>query len=155
MVLRTLALGWAVSATLMSAAVAQETGRYRMSPVEDGFVRLDTETGAMSLCAKKDQSWSCTAMADDQAELSQRIEQLEAENKALREENQRLEDVFGLGDKRAEGGPAPSEPPAGSFKLPSEEDIDKGFDYLDRMLKKFRDRMKKLEDPDGPEGRTL
>jgi hypothetical protein len=151
-----LRLATALSATLALAtgALAEEAGRYRMSPAEGGFIRLDTQTGAMSLCAKRDQGWSCAAMADDQASQRQRIEALEAENKALREEIKRLEEVLGVGESKPGAAPAPA-PPGGAFKLPSEEDIDKGFDYLDRMLKKFRDRMKKLEGGGEGDGRTL
>lgn len=141
---------------LATGAMAEESGRYRMSPTEGGFVRLDTVTGAMALCAKRDQGWSCTAMADDQASQRQRIETLEAENKALREEIKRLEEVLGVGESKPGSGAAPAPaPPSGAFKLPSEEDIDKGFDYLDRMLKKFRDRMKKLEEGGAGDGRAL
>lgn len=155
MLLRT-ATALAVLLTLATVAIAEESGRYRMSPTEGGFVRLDTETGSMALCAKRDQGWSCTAMADDQASQRQRIETLEAENKALREEIKRLEEVLGVGDTKPGSGAAPAPaPPGGAFKLPSEEDIDKGFDYLDRMLKKFRDRMKKLEDGSAGDGRAL
>lgn len=150
----------AAATTLVLVAVipasAEEAGRYRMSPVDGGFVRLDTETGAMSLCSGKDQAWSCQAMGDDQSDLRKRLAELEAENNALREENRRLEDVLGLGERKAEGDGTPAEPPGpNAFNLPSEEDIDKGFDYLERMLKKFRDRMKKLDDTEQPDGRTL
>lgn len=140
-----------------SALAAEPSGRFRMSPVDGGFVRLDTETGAMALCTGKDQAWTCAAMADDQANLQRRIETLEAENKELREENRRLEEVLGLGEpKPGDPGKPPAPPPsAGVFQLPSEQDIDKGFDYIEKMLKKFRDRMKKLEETERPDGRAL
>ncbi|MEW5965349.1 MAG: hypothetical protein AB1749_17560 [Pseudomonadota bacterium] len=150
-----LATALSASLALATGVLAEDAGRYRMSPTDGGFVRLDTQTGAMALCAKRDQGWSCTAMADDQASQRQRIETLEAENKALRDEIKRLEEVLGVGESKPGTGAAPPAPPGGAFKLPSEEDIDKGFDYLDRMLKKFRDRMKKLEGGSEGDGRTL
>ena len=34
--------------------------------------------------------------------------------------------------------------------MPPEEDVDKAVSYVQRMLKKFKDEMKELEDTDPP-----
>ena len=42
----------------------------------------------------------------------------------------------------------PERKPAGNrpdFKLPSEKEVDQALDYFERMLKKFQDRLKRLE----------
>ena len=31
------------------------------------------------------------------------------------------------------------------FKLPTEQEVDQALDYFERMLKKFQDRLKRLE----------
>jgi len=39
-----------------------ENGRYVFNQVSDGMLRLDTRTGQVSLCAKKDTGWACNAV---------------------------------------------------------------------------------------------
>ena len=46
-------------------------------------------------------------------------------------------------------GRTPTEPPGGITKLPTEEEVDKALDYVERMFKKFRDRMQKFETATG------
>lgn len=156
----TAALVAVVVQLLPARGLAQDAGgRFTMTPTDGGFVRLDTQSGAMSLCAGKDGEWSCRAMPDDQKALQDRIARLEDENRALKEENRRLEDVLGLNaDKpKADGGPldapkdgGPPVPPPQKLPLPSEKDVDKAFDYVEGLLKKFRERLKKLEQDEKP-----
>lgn len=152
----TILAGGLVSLVLSFAAAGAEeaAGRYTMTPTDGGFIRLDTQTGAMSLCTNKDGSWACRAMPDDQKALQDHVARLEAEVKSLKDENKRLEDVLGLNPDKPKDGPglaAPQDgttpaPPPQSFKLPSEKDVDKAFDYFEGLLKKFKDRLKKLEE---------
>jgi hypothetical protein len=148
-----LATAVGLSAITLPALAQDKPGRYMMSPTDGGhFVRLDTETGAMALCKRiAGDAWDCQAMADSSRPLQDEADRLKSENKELRAEVKRLEEVLGLGDrkpgdtgqKQAErpGG----ERPGGTFKLPSEDDIDKAIDYVERMFKKFRDKLKDLE----------
>jgi len=48
-------------ATGISTAGAQDTdaGRFRLEKAGDGFVRLDTRTGAMTLCREQDGALVC------------------------------------------------------------------------------------------------
>jgi hypothetical protein len=49
-------------------------------------------------------------------------------------------------DSQADGPPAPKE----RFELPTEKDVDQAFDYLEGIIRKFRDRMKQLGEPEKP-----
>jgi hypothetical protein len=133
-------------AILPAAAVATDdtSGRYTMSPTEDGVVRLDTQTGAMALCQRKDGAWACEDMDDSQRTLMNEIDKLRAENKSLKDQVDHLEETLGLGENQ-------SDPPSPSTKLvlPSEADVDKAFDYFERMLNKLHERMEKLEEKHG------
>lgn len=160
------AAGWALA--LAAAAVASATGpvsaqttppasqdsRFTLVPAPDekGFMRMDNMTGAVSLCSRIDNEWACRALPDDQKSLQERLARLENENKSLKEENRRLEDVMGLNPEPKPGAGAPdaNQPlaPGGNFKLPSEKDVDQAFDYFEGMLKKFRERLRKLEEPE-------
>lgn len=121
----------------VSAAAQERSGRYTMSPIDGGFVRLDTETGAMSTCSRRDSKWICEPMGDEG-------QSLRAELDRLRAENRRLEALAGIP-------PTPGEvdPPGKRLELPSEEDVDKAFDYVERLFRKFRDRIKQFEKEDG------
>ena len=130
----------AVAALMPLSAFAQDTGagRFTMHKSEDGFVRLDTRTGAVSLCEKGTDGWACRAMADSNSSLRVEIEQLKEQNVALRKEVKRLEDLLGLNGGGKQRGRY-------SFQMPTEKDVDGALDYFERMLRKFQDRLKRLE----------
>jgi len=148
-VLKTFAMGAAtgVGASLLLAAAGlaaeEPPGRYTMTPAEGGFVRLDKETGTMSVCTRKEGAWSCELMPDAQQALKSQIEKLEAENKALKEENERLPSAKGA-DAPVPDSEASPEPP-GKLPMPTEQDVDKLFDYVEGMMKKFKERIQRLE----------
>jgi hypothetical protein len=80
------------AAGLASGAVAQaqsepqaENGRYTMSAVPDGFLRLDTRTGAVSICRSKG-GWTCRVVPDERTALDVEIGRLQADNKRLQDE---------------------------------------------------------------------
>jgi len=119
----------------------QAGGRYRMTPAAGGaFLRLDTQTGAMSVCQRKDGRWACEAVPDERRALETEIDRLKSEVR-------RLEELLALPDpgtpdgKRAQrSGP--------KLSLPSEEDIDRAMDYAQRMMRKFKERMREFRDSD-------
>ncbi len=154
------AVAVAVAGAVASGAAAEERpGRYTMTPTDGGFVRLDTESGTVSLCAKKDGGWACELMPDSQTALRKEIDALKAENKALKDDVKSMEEVLGLPGKPGEA--RPGQPPSaegdgrpggarGKLELPTEQDVDKAFDYFEKMMKKLRERMKRLEDGEKP-----
>ena len=135
-----------------SVAVAQEKpGRYVMSPIDGGFARLDTETGLMSVCKGKADNFKCELAPDATAGAQKDAEKTTAEAKELRAEIKRLEELLGLGDKPEGGSKQAEEQRPGSrpggpgFKLPSEAEVDQAFDYIEKMVKKFKSKLKQLE----------
>lgn len=156
----------AIAITLLSGAVPvaaatpEPAGRYTMSPTEGGFVRLDTHTGTMALCTRKDEAWSCADMPESADASRKRIDQLEADNNSLRDELKRLQETVGAapgggapgGDGIVPGIPGEAPKP---FAMPDEKDVDKAFDYIESMIKKFRERVKRLEEKDGSSGTPL
>lgn len=142
------------------AALAQDArpGRYAMNPADGGgFVRLDTLTGEMSLCTRQDERWSCTTMSDDTTKSRGEVDDLKRENTALKAEIKRLDEMLGLGEKAPgalpPGSDAPARPgaPGGpGFRLPTEREVDQALDYFTNILKKFQDRLKRLEEHSPP-----
>lgn len=139
---RTVALVAAIAVlAAVSAAFADDRpddgkGRYQLSPVDGGVMRLDRETGAVSMCAKKGDAWTCDAV-EDRAKASDAAK-LEQENRDLKARIRTLED-------QAAALPGAIEPPAPKAQLPTEEEVDKALDYVENIFKKFRDRIRKYE----------
>ena len=119
------------------AAAEDESGRYTMQQTDDGIVRLDTETGAMSLCKRSDGRWSCESMEDSQRALMRENDRLKAENRALKAQMEDMDQLLGLGEDGQSD--SPSTPKSHTYKLPSEQDVDKAFDYLEAMLEKLKE----------------
>lgn len=146
-------------AVLAGAALAaddEKFGRYTMQPTEGGFIKLDTLTGVSSFCTKQADAWSCAAMPDGQQAMRDQIETLESEKKKLQEDVRRLEDAFGLSEPGASTTPdKPDEPPAPKAEIPKAEDVDKMFDYLESMVKKFKERIERLQKESGKETTPL
>jgi hypothetical protein len=138
------ALGLATAAL----SAEQRQGRYMLSPADGGFIRLDTATGSMSLCSRKDGAWACETMADQGADLRQEFERLSSENEELKAEIKRLEELVGLGDDGKPGMERRTEPPGGSLRLPTEQDVDRALNYIHRMFQKFKDKLKEFEGQD-------
>lgn len=122
-----------------TGASQERQGRYVMNPTENGFVRLDTETGAMSVCTERNGRWVCELMEDEAKALQEEISRLRAEVK-------RLEEQAALAE------PAPStKQPERRLELPTEEEVDKALDYFENIFRKFRERIEKFEHEEGKE----
>ena len=118
-----------------------------MHKAEDGFVRLDTETGAMSLCRKVDDNWACRRMlSGDKADQGE-ISKLRRENEDLRAEVKRLSQMLALGGPKLNDPSDPERPGknGNSFRLPTEKEVDQALNYFENILRKFQERLKKLE----------
>ena len=70
--------------TQAPAAAGGENGRFSMTPVANGFLRLDTRTGQTSLCTVNAGEAQCRAGADERAALDAEIDRLSKENAALK-----------------------------------------------------------------------
>ena len=65
-----LALGGGESAAVAAQSMPDtENGRYALSPVADGVLRLDTRTGTVSTCNNTGTGWACYAVPDERAAL--------------------------------------------------------------------------------------
>lgn len=58
--------------------------RYTFNTVADGVLRLDTQTGEVSLCSQHAVGWACVIAPEDRAALEDEIARLRRENGALK-----------------------------------------------------------------------
>jgi prefoldin subunit 5 len=99
----------------------------------------------MSMCRDKTGQWACETLPDERAALEKEIERLTTENRDLYGSIKKLEEIAGVPDAK----------PKASVQLPTEEDVDKAMSYIQRMFKKFREKLKEFEEPDGKQTQRL
>jgi len=104
-------------------APENDEARYTFSKVTDGFLRLDTKTGEVSLCSRQTVGWACLAVPEDRALLENEIARLRAENGALKK------DLLARGLPLPPGG-MPEPPPPRHDRAPHWSD----HSNLDRMV---------------------
>ena len=110
---------------LATSAAEPDAGRYELQRSGDRFVRLDRQTGAMSLCEEKDGSLVCRMAADERAAYEGELDRLSERVTAL--ENKSIVN-------RA---------------LPSDADIDRSISMMERWMRSFMGIVKEFQDEDG------
>lgn len=66
------------------APPGEGAARYTFNTVADGVLRLDTQTGEVSLCSQHAVGWACVIAPEDRAALEDEIARLRRENGALK-----------------------------------------------------------------------
>lgn len=123
-----------------SVASAAEPDRYRLEKTPDGYVRMDTRTGEMSLCQERWGELVCRMAADERTAMQDELERLQtdidglegrlAEIKALEERIAKLEDSLAARIEKT---------------LPTEEDFNRTMSYMERFFRGFMGIVKDLE----------
>jgi hypothetical protein len=144
------AVAAALLATGSGLAVAQsapdgENGRYTMSPIPEGVLRLDTRTGKVSTCTKNDSGWACYAVPDERAALDAEIGRLQAEVEKLKAElaagptvSGKIDEALPKSDplKKAEPKVADDNRRI-EIPLPSDQDVDRVMSFLERAWRRL------------------
>jgi hypothetical protein len=132
--LKCLAVSTALFLPLAAAAAgAENVERYRLEKTENGFVRMDTQTGAMSTCTERDGQLVCRMAADERTAFQDEIDRLQDRVKGLDERVAKLENSL---SQRLES------------SLPSEEDFDRTMGYMERFFRRFMDIVRDLDKPE-------
>ena len=129
--MRRLTLVVFATAALTGAAGAEEVdGRYRLSPTPEGFLKLDSRSGAVSACKRGPDGYQCRLIPDEQGALQAEIDRLAQENAALRKQ---LATVGPPLPETPGQGLRPERPPT----LPREDEMDRALGYMERFLRRF------------------
>jgi hypothetical protein len=126
-----------------SPAGVANAGRYAIQSGDDGFVRLDTETGAVSHCKRSGGTWHCDALAEDRAGLEKQVATLSAEVKTLGAEISRLKNEIATLKAAA--------PKTETSLTPEEErEFDKAMSFAERLMKRFFEMVRDLKGEEKP-----
>ncbi len=120
----------ALVSLVAASAWSEETDRYRLEKSANGYVRMDTQTGAMSICEERAGQLVCKMAADERAAFQDEIDRLQSSMKAMDERVTKLENSLSA---RLES------------KLPSEEDFNKTMSYMERFLRGFMGIVKDMD----------
>jgi flagellar motility protein MotE (MotC chaperone) len=124
----------ALVSLVAASAFSEETERYRLEKSATGYVRMDTQTGGMSICEERSGQLVCKMAADERAAFQDEIDRLQNSVKALDQRVVKLENSL-----------------AARFEstLPSEEDFNRTMSYMERFLRSFIGIVKDMEKDSG------
>lgn len=127
---RALVLLPALLASVVFSAQAEEGGRYRLEKSGTGYVRMDTQTGEMSICEERGGQLVCKLAADERAAFQDELDRLQSKLTGL---EQRLATV--------ENNPVLKP----QNLLPTEEEFQRSLGYMERFFRKFLDIVKDMD----------
>ncbi|MBL8580046.1 MAG: hypothetical protein JNK47_22820 [Mesorhizobium sp.] len=115
-----------------AGAQSTEADRYRLEKTPGGYVRMDTQTGEMSMCEDRAGELVCRLAADERRAMETEVERLQSEIKNI---NDRLAGVKALEDRVA----ALENSLAAKIEqsLPTEEDFNRTMSYMERFFRSF------------------
>jgi hypothetical protein len=131
-----------------------ENGRYTLSPVADGIIRLDTRTGAVSTCNNSGAGWACYAVPDERAALDAEIGRLLADNEKLKAQLAAREPaVTGKIDEPLPKADSlkPAEPKVADgerkieIPLPSDRDMDRAMSFIEHAWRRLVDIANRMQ----------
>jgi hypothetical protein len=140
-------IGAAAAGPLLDA----ENGRYTLSPVTDGVIRLDTRTGEVSTCSNIGTGWACYAVPDERAALDAEIGRLQADNEKLKTQLAEREptvagktneplpkaDALKQPEPKVAEGDRKIEIPKIEIPLPSDRDMDRAMSFLEQAWRRL------------------
>jgi hypothetical protein len=147
-------LGLGAIAAVAAPMPDAENGRYALSPVADGVIRLDTRTGAVSTCSNSGTGWACYAVPDERAAMDAEIGRLEADNEKLKAQLAEREPV--VAGKIDEPLPKTDslkkpEPKAADgerkieIPLPSDRDMDRMMSFVEQAWRRLVEMANRMQ----------
>src|SRR5262249_22728254 len=101
-----------------------------------GYIRMDTQTGEMSICEERTNQLICRTATEDRGASKDEIDRLQAKLDAIESRIAKLE----------------ARPAVPEALLPSEQEFEKSMDYMEKFFHRFMGIMKDFgKDKTGPE----
>jgi hypothetical protein len=150
-----------VSGVAAQSMPDSENGRYALSPIADGVIRLDTRTGAVSTCNNAGAGWACYSMPDERAALDAEIGRLQADNERAKAELEKLRAELAAREPTVNGKIDEPLPKSDSLRkpepksaegerkieipLPSDRDVDRVLSFLERAWRRLVEMANRMQ----------
>lgn len=105
-----------------AALAAEDTQRYQLEQTDNGYVRMDKQTGEMSICEERSGQLVCKLAVDERTAFQDEVERLQSDLKAMDRRIFKLENSLAA---RVES------------SLPTEEEFNKTMGYMERFFRSF------------------
>jgi hypothetical protein len=131
-----------------------ENGRYALSPVADGVIRLDTRSGEVSTCSNNGNGWACYAAPDERAALDAEIGRLQADNEKLKAQLAareptvpgKIDEPLPKSDSLKKSEPKVAEGERRiEIPLPSDRDMDRMMSFLEQAWRRLVDMANRMQ----------
>ncbi len=119
-------------------ALAGDAARYTLEKTLEGYVRMDTQTGVMSICKEQAEQLVCRLAADERDAYEGAINALAKRVEAV---ESRIAALEATSLKRPEA-------------LPSQEEFDKTLSMMERFLRRFMGVVEEFKGKEAPPGTT-
>jgi hypothetical protein len=144
-----------ISAGMVTAQPApdMEKGRYALSPVADGVIRLDTRAGAVSTCNNSGAGWACYAVPDERAALDAEIGRLQSDNEKLKAQlaareptvTGKIEEPLPKTDSLKPVTPKAEGERKIEIPLPSDRDLDRVMSFLEQAWRRLIEMAQRVQ----------
>jgi hypothetical protein len=149
-----LGIGGICSAAEPPPVPEAENGRYVLSPVADGVIRLDTRTGAVSSCSNNGTGWACYVVPDEREALDAEIGRLQADNEKLKQQLAervptvpgKIDEPLPKSDSLKKPEPKVADGERGiEIPLPSDRDMDRMMSFLEQAWRRLVDMANRMQ----------
>ena len=134
-----------------------ENGRYSMTPIPEGVLRLDTRTGTVSTCTRNGAGWACYAVPDERSAFDAEIGRLQAEVEKLKGQlaagptvSGKIDEALPKSDSLKKAEPK-AEPKVAEgdrkleIPLPSDQDLDRAMSFLEKAWRRLIDMANRVQ----------
>lgn len=126
-------LAFIVAAVIVAAAPASAedglSNRFTMEKTENGYIRMDRQTGEMSLCVEQAGQLVCKLAADERRAFEEALSDLSARVAALEELAARESRNFSVQPRET---------------LPDDEEIERSLTIMEKTMRRFFDMFDEL-----------
>lgn len=140
----------ALPAAAQNGLPDNEGGRYSLTKVDDGYLRLDQQTGQVSTCTRRSVGWACYPVPDERTALEEEIARLQKESATLKKELLARGIVL-PGMKPSQGKPeakSDAKPDANAdvtIKMPSDAELDKAMATMERIWRRLVEMVQRVQ----------
>jgi len=120
----------------ISSAAAEDSARYTLQKSPNGYVRLDRQTGEVAVCQEDGGQLTCRAAVDEKKAMQDEIDRLDGKIDRLEHRVSALEKAGA----------------AASSTLPSDADLDRTMNVMERFFRRFMGIVKEFNDDPAGKG---